>query len=103
MPLVSKEYPICGNLKREIANSPSLSTVIEVEKAIRNPSGNITEKELFSKMKGKVSRQSMTIVLKYLEGSGKVARDCRGTLVWTYNPRALSRFRKMQKERLVLK
>lgn len=103
MPLISKEEPICGNLKKELSESPNLSTVIEIEKAIRTPYGNMTEKDLFAKMKGKISRQSMTIVLKYLEGSGKVVRDCRGTLVWTYNPGALARFRKMQKERLVLK
>lgn len=77
-----------------ISRSPTLQSVIMVEKVIEKNSGELKKYQLWHKLPKKMMYQTYQTILEYLENSGKIIIDKEGYLVWTYNPKLLKQLRK---------
>jgi len=80
-------------------HSPTLESVIMVEKTIRKHSQEYGKYQLWKKLPKKMMYQTFQVILNYLEESGKIIIDKDGCVIWTYNP---SRIRKLIQEDLVV-
>ena len=70
---------------RQIIHYPSLKTVLMVEDVLKTSNKALTREQLKSKLKTMVMHQTLNVILKYLEESGKIL-DGRKGIVWIYNP-----------------
>ncbi len=68
-----------------VIHYPSLKTVLMVEEALKKANKLLTREQLKAKLPRKVMHQTLNIVLKYLEDSGKIL-DGRKGILWIYNP-----------------
>jgi len=66
--------------------SPTLQTVLMVEKFIDKESGEYKKTGLFKKLPKKVMWQTFQVIMEYLEGIGKIAYDKEGYVVYIWNP-----------------
>jgi hypothetical protein len=71
--------------KLEIIHYPNLKTVLMVEDVLKNANNLLTREELKEKLPTKVMHQTLNVILKYLEESGKIL-DGRKGILWVYNP-----------------
>lgn len=71
------------------ARSPTLQTVLMVEKFIEENSGEFKKTELFNTLPKKVMWQTFQIIMSYLEESLKIVYDSEGTIVYIWNPKLL--------------
>ena len=69
-----------------ILHSPTLESVIMVEKAIQKYSQECGKYQLWKKLPKKTMYQTFQTILDYLESSGKIIIDKDGCVIWTYNP-----------------
>ena len=69
-----------------ILHSPTLESVIMVEKAIQKYSQECGKYQLWKKLPKKMMYQTFQTILDYLENSGKIIIDKDGCVIWTYNP-----------------
>ncbi len=69
-----------------IARSPTLQTVLMVERFIDENSGEYTKTQLFNKLPKKVMWQTFQVIMEYLEGIHKIAYDKEGYVVYIWNP-----------------
>jgi hypothetical protein len=69
----------------DILHYPSLKTVLMVEDVLKKSNLAISREKLKIKLKKKVMHQTLNVILKYLEDSGKII-DGRKGIVWIYNP-----------------
>ena len=69
-----------------ILHSPTLGTVILVEKTIQKYSQECGKYQLWKKLPKKMMYQTFQVILNYLEESGKIIIDKDGCIIWTYNP-----------------
>ena len=74
------------NKKSEFARSPTLQTVLMVEKFIDKHSGAFKKTELFKKLPRKVMWQTFQVIMDYLESIAKIAYDKEGYVVYIWNP-----------------
>jgi len=81
-------------------HSPTLDSVIMVEKTIQKYSQECGKYQLWKKLPKKMMYQTFTTILDYLEQSGKIIIDKDGCVIWIYNP---SRIRKLLSEGLIIK
>ncbi|MEX2016889.1 MAG: hypothetical protein WD876_00240 [Candidatus Pacearchaeota archaeon] len=77
----------------ELARSPTLQTVLMVEKFIDDNSGGYKKTELFNKLPKKVMWQTFQVIMEYLEGSLRIAYDKEGYIVYIWNPEFVKRFK----------
>lgn len=70
----------------EYARSPTLQTVLMVEKFIDSHSGEYKKTELFNKLPRKVMWQTFQVIMEYLESINKIAYDREGFVVYIWNP-----------------
>jgi hypothetical protein len=73
-------------IKSEFARSPTLQTVMMVEKFIDKNSGSFKKTDLFNKLPRKVMWQTFQVIIEYLESIHKIARDKDGYIVYIWNP-----------------
>ncbi|MCK9596026.1 hypothetical protein M0R19_02500 [Candidatus Pacearchaeota archaeon] len=73
--------------------SPTLQTVLMVEKFIDDNSGEYKKTELWNKLPRKVMWQTFQVIISYLEGIGKIAFDNEGYAVYIWNPEFVKRFK----------
>jgi len=71
----------------EIARSPTLQTVLMVEKFIDDNSGEYKKTELFNKLPKKVMWQTFQVIMEYLENSLRIVYDKEGYVVYIWNPK----------------
>jgi len=83
-----------------ILHSPTLESVIMVEKTIQKYSQEYGKYQLWKKLPKKMMYQTFQVILDYLENSGKIIIDKDGCIVWTYNPK---RNKKIISEGLVVR
>jgi hypothetical protein len=76
-----------------IARSPTLQTVLMVEKFIDKNSGAYKKTELFNSLPRKVMWQTFQVIMEYLEGIGKIAYDNEGYIVYIWNPEFVEKIR----------
>jgi len=81
--------------KRSNARSPTLQTVLMVEKVIDENSGEYKKTELFRKLPKKVMWQTFQIIMEYLESIHKIAYDREGYVVYIWNPELAKKVSKM--------
>lgn len=70
----------------DIARSPTLQTVLMVEKFIDTHSGEYKKTELFNSLPKKVMWQTFQVIMEYLESINKVAYDNEGFVVYIWSP-----------------
>ncbi len=78
--------------KKTIIHSPTLESVLMVEKAIHKHSQECGKYQLWKKLPRKMMYQTFQVILDYLEDSGKIIIDKDGCIMWTYNPDRIKRF-----------
>ncbi|MBD3249108.1 hypothetical protein GF336_03620 [Candidatus Woesearchaeota archaeon] len=71
--------------KTEIIHYPNLKTVLMVEDALKDANELMTREQLKKKLPVKIMHQTLNVILKYLEDSGKII-DGRKGILWIYNP-----------------
>jgi hypothetical protein len=69
-------------------HSPTLESVIMVERTIMKYSQECGKYQLWKKLPRKMMYQTFQLILEYLEDSGKIML-VKGMLVWTYNPKTV--------------
>ena len=69
----------------EIIHYPNLKTVLMVEEVLKKANNLMTREQLKKKMPTKIMHQTLNVILKYLENSGKIL-DGRKGILWIYNP-----------------
>ena len=74
-----------------ILHSPTLESVIMVEKTIQKYSQEYGKYQLWKKLPKKMMYQTFQVILKYLEESGKIMIDKDGCIIWTYDPEGIKR------------
>ncbi|MBN2368078.1 hypothetical protein JXC34_03590 [Candidatus Woesearchaeota archaeon] len=74
-----------------IDRSPTLASVIMVEKTIQKYSQECGKYQLWKKLPKKMMYQTYKTILKYLEDSGKIMIDIDGCIIWTYNPKRIKK------------
>ncbi len=72
--------------KNPFVRSPTLDTVLMVEKMIEEKSGEFNRTELWKKLPKKVMWQTYLVILDYLENINKIAFDKEGHIAWIWNP-----------------
>ncbi|HLC56263.1 MAG TPA: hypothetical protein VJJ23_03445 [Candidatus Nanoarchaeia archaeon] len=73
-------------------HSPTLESVIMVEKTIIKYSQKCGKYQLWKKLPRKMMYQTFQMILDYLEESGKIMIDKRdGIVFWTYNPERIKK------------
>ena len=75
----------------DIARSPTLQTVLMVEKFIEENSGEYKKTELFKNLPKKVMWQTFQVIIEYLEETLRVVYDKEGYVVYIWNPKLLKK------------
>jgi len=70
----------------EEARSPTLQTVLMVERFIEERSGEYKKTELFRNLPKKVMWQTFQVIMEYLESINKIAYDIEGYVVYIWSP-----------------
>ena len=71
----------------EIARSPTLQTVLMVEKFIEQHSGEFKKTELFNNLPRKVMWQTFQVIIEYLERSYRIIIEKNGEVTYIWNPK----------------
>jgi hypothetical protein len=79
--------------KNGYARSPTLQTVLMVEKFIDEHSGEYKKTELFNNLPRKVMWQTFQVIIEYLESTLKIAHDREGYVVYIWNPGLYERYK----------
>lgn len=79
-------------IKNIFARSPTLDTVLMIEKTIRENSGEFNRTELWKKLPKKVMWQTYLIVLDYLQSINKIAIDSVGIIGYIWSPKIAKKF-----------
>lgn len=80
-------------LKSLYERSPTLDTVLMVEKIIEKYSGEFNRTGLWKKLPKKVMWQTFLVILEYLESINKIAFDKEGKIAYIWNPELARRLR----------
>jgi len=75
-----------------VARSPTLQTVLMVEKFIDEQTGEYTKTQLFNNLPKKVMWQTFQVIMEYLESILKVAYDNEGHVVYIWNPKFVAKY-----------
>lgn len=70
-----------------VARSPTLQTVLMVERFIEKESGEYKKTELFNKLPKKVMWQTFQVIMEYLQSINKIIYDKEGYVVYIWNPK----------------
>ena len=68
-----------------LVHYPNLKTVLMVEEIIKKADEPLSRNEILRRMSRKTIRQTLNVILNYLEHSGKILEGNKG-IVWTFNP-----------------
>ena len=77
-----------------LARSPTLGTVMMVEKIIEKYSGEFNRTDLWKKLPKKVMWQTYLVILDYLQSVNKIAIDSRGVIGYIWSPEVAKKFSK---------
>lgn len=79
--------------QQTVLHSPTLESVIMVEKTIQKYSQEYGKYQLWKKLPKKMMYQTYQVILDYLEESGKILID-NGCVIWTYDPEGIKKILK---------
>ena len=74
-----------------LLHSPTLESVIMVEKTIQKYSQECGKYQLWKRLPKKMMYQTYQVILDYLEHSGKIMIDKEGCILWTYDPEGIQK------------
>jgi hypothetical protein len=74
-----------------ILHSPTLDSVLMVEKTIHKYSQEYGKYQLWKKLPKKMMYQTFQVILDYLVQSGKIMIDKDGCVIWTYDPEGIKK------------
>ncbi len=77
--------------------SPTLDTVMMIERTIEEYSGEFNRTELWKKLPRKVMWQTFLVTLDYLQSINKIAISKEGVIVYIWSPEAARRFCKRKR------
>jgi hypothetical protein len=80
------------NIEKIITRSPTLESVIMVEKFIKQHSGEYGKTELFHSLPRKMMWGTFNVILKYLWDNNKIGIDGKGVIVCIWSPEAAKLF-----------
>lgn len=80
--------------KLQILHSPTLETVLMIEKTAEKYSGEVGKYQLWKKLPRKVMYQTFLTVLDYLIQSNKIIIDKDGRIIWIWDPEGIRRILK---------
>ena len=80
-------------LENPYVRSPTLDTVLMVEKTIDEFSGEYNRTEIWKKLPKKVMWQTFLVILEYLESINKIAFDKEGTIAYIWNSELAKKLR----------
>lgn len=78
-------------MKQTILHSPTLESVLMVEKLIQNNSQEFGKYQLWKRLPKKMMYQTFQVILNYLEQSGKIMIGNDGCVIWTHNPKQIKK------------
>ena len=81
--------------RNDVARSPTLQTVLMVEKFIEDNSGEYKKTELFRNLPKKVMWQTFQVIIEYLESVYKIVYDKEGYVVYIWNPEFFKKIKDM--------
>ena len=76
-----------------IARSPTLQTILMVEKFIDDNSGEYKKTDLFNNFPKKVMWQTFQVIMEYLESNLKIAYDNERFVVYIWNPEFAEKYK----------
>ena len=76
---------------KSIGHSPTLESVIMVERTIQKYSQECGKYQLWKKLPKKMMYQTFQKIIDYLESSSKIMIDKKGCIIWTYNPEMINK------------
>ena len=79
-------------MKKPTLHSPTLESVIMVEKTIQKYSQEYGKYQLWKILPRKMMYQTFQHILVYLEQSGKIAFSRDGKIVWIWNPALIRKY-----------
>ena len=74
-----------------ILHSPTLDSVIAVERAIKKYSHECGKYQIWKKLPKKMMYQTFQVILAYLEESGKIMIDKEGIVIWTHDSKGIKK------------
>lgn len=74
-------------LENPFVRSPTLDTVLMVERTIEENSGEYNRTGLWKKLPRQVMWQTFLVILDYLESINKIAFDREGKIAYIWNPK----------------
>ena len=81
--------------------SPTLDTVMKVERAIEENSGEYNRTELWKNLPKKVMWQTYLVILDYLESINKIAFDKEGKIAYIWNPELAKKLSKRKEIKIL--
>ena len=87
-------------MKLKMYHSPTLESMIMVERSIQKYSQKYGKYQLWTRLPKKMMYQTFQVILDYLEKSGKIIIDKEGIIIWVYNP---ERIKKLIRENLIVR
>lgn len=81
-------------LENPFVRSPTLDTVLMVERIIEEHSGEYNRTELWKNLPKKVMWQTYLVILDYLQSINKIAFDKKGKIAYIWNPTLAKSLRK---------
>jgi len=78
--------------KNPFIRSPTLDTVLMVERTIEKYSGEFNRTELWKKLPKRVMWQTYLVILAYLQSINKIAADREGKIGYIWSPEVAKRF-----------
>ena len=75
----------------DVARSPTLQTVLMVEKFIDEHSGEYKKTELFNNLPKKVMWQTFQVIIEYLERSYRIVIEKDGVITYIWNPKLMKK------------
>lgn len=78
-------------VQNKLFHSPTLESVLMVEKTIHKHSQEYGKYQLWKKLPKKMMYQTFLTILDYLQSSNKIIIDKDGCVIWTYNPKMVKK------------
>jgi len=79
--------------KNNKIRSPTLQTVLMVERFIDENSGEYKKTGLWNSLPKKVMWQTFQVIMEYLESIHKIVYDKEGYVVYIWNPKLVAKYR----------
>lgn len=87
------------NVGKIITRSPTLETVMMVEKFIKDHNGDFKKNELWKNLPRKVMWGTFNVILEYLWDNNKIGIDKNGWIVYIWSPQAGKLFKNKKRYR----